>query len=132
MLLSATERLDSGVWYFARRSEIADHEGGTADMTRSVARFAILLGTLVLALGGCFGAYQVSPDSVQAVGSLTPNVEDRDAGLVAIAPGFDIKAYKIIAVDKFPVTDPSIKDEGDRRKAAEMSTILQNELVRRL
>ena len=87
---------------------------------------------LVLLLAGCFGAYQVSPDDVQARGGLTPNVEDKDAGLVALAPGLDIKTYKVIAVEKFPVTDPAIKDDDDRRKAAEMSTILQNELVRRL
>jgi hypothetical protein len=90
-----------------------------------------LLGSLLL-LGGCFGAYQVTPDDVQTVGGLTPKIEDKDAGLVALAPGFDIKSYKVIAVDKFPVTDPAIKDADDRRKAAEMSTILQNELVRRL
>ena len=94
-------------------------------------KFVALLGSLVI-LGGCFGAYQVSPDNVRTVGGLTPNVEDKDAGLVALAPGFDIKTYKVIAVDKFPVTDPAIKDEDDRRKAAEISTILQNELVRRL
>ena len=86
----------------------------------------------VATLSGCYGAYQTSPDNVQTVGGLTPNVEDKDAGLVALAPGLDIKAYTVIAVDKFPVTDPAIKDDGDRRKAAEMSTIFQNELVRRL
>src|SRR4029450_2532988 len=83
-------------------------------------------------LGGCFGAYQTTPDDVQTMGGLKPNVEDKDAGLVALAPGFDIKAYKVIAVDKFPVTDPAIKDDEDRRKAAEMARILQNEIVRRL
>src|SRR5438309_36046 len=92
----------------------------------------VALAASLLVLGGCYGAYQVSPDSVQTVGGLTPNVEDKDAGLVALAPGFDIKSYKVVAVDKFPVTDPAIKDEDDRRNAAEMSTILQNELVRRL
>jgi Domain of unknown function (DUF4410) len=91
---------------------------------------ALLAACLVLA--GCFGAYQVSPENVQTVGGLTPNVEDKDAGLVALAPGFDIKTYKVVAVDKFPVTDPAITDADDRRDAAEMSTILQNELVRRL
>jgi hypothetical protein len=96
-----------------------------------ISRFVALLGSLII-LGGCFGAYQVSPDNVQTVDGVTPNVEDKDAGLVALAPGFDIKTYKVIAVDKFPVTDPAIKDEDDRRRAAEMSTILQNELVRRL
>jgi len=86
----------------------------------------------VVMLSGCFGAYQTSPDNVQTVGGLTPSVEDKDAGLVALAPGFDIKTYKVIAVAKFPVTDPAIKDDEDRRKAAEMSVIFQNELVRRL
>jgi hypothetical protein len=90
------------------------------------------LPALLIVFTGCFGAYQVTPDDVQARGGLTPSVEDKDAGLVTVAPGLDINTYKVIAVDKFPVTDPAIKDAGDRRKAAEMSTILQNELVRRL
>lgn len=94
-------------------------------------RLIIVLGSFAV-LAGCFGAYQVSPDNIQTVGGLTPNVEDKDAGLVALAPGLNITTYKVVAVDRFPVTDPAIKDEGDRRKAAEMSTILQNELVRRL
>jgi hypothetical protein len=96
-------------------------------MSRSTGPIALLL-----ALGGCFGAYQVSPDDVQTVSGLRPNIEDKDAGLVALAPGLDIKSYKVIAVDTFPVTDPAIKDADDRRRAAEMSTILQSELVRRL
>lgn len=100
-------------------------------MRMPASRCLAVLGTAVL-LGGCFGAYQVTPDNVQTVGGLTPSVEDKDAGLVGLAPGLDIRTYKVIAVDKFPVTDPAIKDDGDRRKAAEMSTILQNELVRRL
>jgi hypothetical protein len=94
-------------------------------------RLVAVIGSLVL-FGGCFGAYQVTPDNVQTVGGLTPNVEDKDAGLVALAPGFTVTTYKVVAVDKFPVTDPAIKDDGDRRKAAEVATILQNELVRRL
>ena len=51
---------------------------------------------------------------------------------VALAPGFDITKYKIIVVEKLPVTDPDIKDEGDRRFAAKMAPKLQIELVRRL
>jgi len=94
-------------------------------------RLVALAASLVV-LAGCYGAYQVSPENVQTVGGLTPNVEDKDAGLVALAPGLDIKSYKVLAVAKFPVTDPAIKDEDDRRRAAEISTILQNELVRRL
>jgi hypothetical protein len=100
-------------------------------MSVRASRVVVHLVWIVL-LGGCFGAYQVAPDDVRAMGGLTPNVEDKDAGLVALAPGLDIKTYRVIGVGKFPVTDPAIKDDGDRRKAAEMSTILQNEIVRRL
>jgi hypothetical protein len=100
-------------------------------MRLSVSSLVALVASLVV-LGGCFGAYQVSPDNVQTVGGLTPGVEDKDAGLVALAPGLDIKTYKVVAVDKFPVTDPAIKDDDDRRRAAEMATIFQSELVRRL
>jgi hypothetical protein len=100
-------------------------------MSVNASRVGVHLVWIVL-LGGCFGAYQVAPDDVRAMGGLTPNVEDKDAGLVALAPGLDIKTYKVVTVGKFPVTDPAIKDDDDRRKAAEMSTILQNELVRRL
>jgi hypothetical protein len=101
------------------------------DIRTSTRRLVAALGSLLL-LAGCSGAYQVSPDDVQTVGSLKPNVEDKDAGLVALAPGLDMKTYKVVAVDKFPVTDRAIKDDDDRRRAAEMVTILQNELVRRL
>ena len=67
--------------------------------------------SLLTLLGGCFGAYQVTPDDVQMRGGLTPNVEDKYAGLVALAPSLDSKTYKVIAVGKFPVTDPAIKDD---------------------
>ena len=91
-------------------------------MGMSASRVVAVLASLVL-LGGCFGAYQVSPDDVQTVGGLTPNVEDKDAGLVALAPGLDIKTYKVIAVDKFPVKDPSIKDDDDRdRKSTRLNS----------
>jgi len=61
-----------------------------------------------------------------------PTVEDKDAGLIGIVGGFDIKAYPVIAISLFPVTDPTIKDDGDRRLAASMSAFFQFELVRRL
>jgi hypothetical protein len=85
----------------------------------------------LLALAGC-GSMQSSPDNPTGAGGLTPNVKDKDAGLVALAPGFDISKYKVVVVDKFPVTDPGIEDEGDRLFAAKMTNILQLELVRRL
>lgn len=93
------------------------------------------LGLLILAFvfAGCgAGAIQTTADDVLTVGGLKPNVKDKDAGLVAIAPGFDLKKYKLIAVEKFPVTDPAIKDEDDRRFVAKMSPVFQVELVRRL
>ncbi|HEU4368427.1 MAG TPA: DUF4410 domain-containing protein [Methylomirabilota bacterium] len=91
-----------------------------------------LLVGVSLALAGCFGAYQTRPDDPRGTAGLVPNVEDRDAGLVAVAPGFDLKAYRVIAVNQFSVTDAAIKDEGDRRLAQSMSVFLQSELVRRL
>jgi hypothetical protein len=45
------------------------------DMRTSTRRLVAALSPLLL-LSGCFGAYQVSPDDVQTVGSLKPNVED--------------------------------------------------------
>ncbi len=85
---------------------------------------------LVLAFAGC-GSMQSSPDNPTGAGGLTPNVKDKDAGLIALAPGFDINQYKVIVVEQFPVTD-RIEDEGDRRFAAKMANTLQLELVRRL
>jgi hypothetical protein len=91
-----------------------------------------LLIAVSLALAGCFGAYQTKPDDPRGTAGLVPTVEDKDAGLVAVAPGFDLKAYRAIAVNQFPVTDPGIEDDGDRRLAQSMSVFLQSELVRRL
>jgi len=95
--------------------------------------FAAVIGlALSFFLSGCFGAYQVRADNPTGAGSLMPTVEDKDAGLIGIVGGFDIKAYPVIAISLFPVTDPTIKDDGDRRLAASMSAFFQFELVRRL
>jgi len=92
----------------------------------------LTLAVLVLALAGCtMGAIQSSPDDPKGAGGLVPTIEDKEAGLVAIAPGFDLKAYPIIGVVAFPVTD-TMDDEGDRRFGAMMSEALNRELVRRL
>jgi hypothetical protein len=99
---------------------------------RSVARTLGWLSAVSLLLTACYGAYQIRPDDPRSVSGLTPNVEDKDAGLVAVSPDFDLKAYRVIAVSPFPVTDPGIKDDGDRRLAESMSGFLQTELVRRL
>jgi len=99
-------------------------------MKRRVAGGLVLAFAVVL--GGCVGAYQVTADNPVGAGSLKPTVEDKDAGLVGIAGGFDVKAYKIVVVGQFPVTDPEVKDEGDRRLASSMAAFFQSELVRRL
>ncbi len=95
-------------------------------------RLAPLGLAFTLALAGCFGAQQTRPDDPVGAGNLKPVVEDKDAGLVGLAPGFNVKNYQVVAVEPFPVTDPAIKDEGDRKLAAAMSAFLQSELVRRL
>jgi hypothetical protein len=95
-------------------------------------RLAPLALAVTLVLAGCYGAQQTRPDNPVAVGSLKPAVEDKDAGLVGLAPGFNVKNYQVVAVEPFPVTDPAIKDEDDRKLAASMSAFLQAELVRRL
>ena len=99
-------------------------------MKRWVAGIPVLAFSVLL--GGCVGAYQVTADNPMGAGSLRPTVEDKDAGLVGLAAGFDLKTYKIVVVDAFPVTDPEVKDEGDRRLASSMTAFFQSELVRRL
>ena len=89
----------------------------------------LIVGLLVLA--GC-GSRRSSPDNPMSAGGLTPSIQDAEAGLVGVAPGFDIRRYKIIAVEVFPVTDPDMKDAGDKAFAAKMTSRFQLELVRRL
>ena len=85
---------------------------------------------MMLLLGGCAGgSMRSSPDNPTSADGLTPSIEDKEAGLVAIAPGFDIRRYKIIVVERFPVASREIEDEGDRRFAARVSEALQRELV---
>jgi hypothetical protein len=63
---------------------------------------------------------------------LKPTQEDRDAGLVGISSGFDLRTYQLIAVDRFAVNDADVNDEEDKRLAAAMPSIFQSELVRHL
>lgn len=92
----------------------------------------LLALVLAIALTGCYGAQQTSPDDPVGAGGLKPVMEDKDAGLVGLAPGFNLKTYQVIAVEPFPVTDSNVKDDDDRKLAASMSAFLQSELVRRL
>jgi hypothetical protein len=74
----------------------------------------------------------VSPDDSVGAGGLKPTQSDRDAGRVGVAPGVDLRGYRMMAVAKFPVVDPSVKDDDGRRLADAMSSFLQSEVVRRL
>lgn len=94
-------------------------------------RMAVLSIVLICTLAGCWGAQQTSPDAPMAVGGLAPTIEDKDAGLVGVAPGLSLKGYPTIVVTLFPVSD-KLEDEGDRKFAAEMTGFFQTELVRRL
>ena len=99
---------------------------------KAAIRFALVV--LALVLTGCMeqGAIQTGADNPLTVEGLTPSVKDKHAGLVAITPGFEITKYKVIAVEKFPVTDTAVKDGEDRQFADKITGILQVELVRRL
>ena len=96
--------------------------------SRSVGGLALLV--VAMALAGC-GATRSSPDNPLSAGGLTPSLEDKEAGLVAVAPGFAVKGYATLTVARFPVTD-KLDDEGDRRFAAKMAAFYRTELVRRL
>jgi Domain of unknown function (DUF4410) len=88
------------------------------------------LCALALLLAAC-GSTRSSADNPLSAGGLTPNVRDKDAGLVGIGAGFDVRDYPAIVVALFPVTD-RLEDEGDRAFAAKMAAFFQTELVRRL
>ncbi len=45
-----------------------------------------------------------SPDEPLGAGGLKPTLEDKDAGLVGIAPGFDLGSYRMVLVDRVSVT----------------------------
>ncbi len=95
-------------------------------------RAVLIVVALAMALAGCFGAYQTSPDAPLGADGLKPTQEDKDAGLVGLAPGFALKDYRVIAVERFAVAKTEVEDEGDQRFADRMTALYQAELVRRL
>ena len=86
---------------------------------------------LCLAVAAC-GAVRSSADDPLTVGGLTPKIEDKDAGLVAVAPDLDVKKYRVVIVEKISVSAAQIADEGDRRFAEKLTTGFHRQLVRRL
>lgn len=95
-------------------------------------RRALVPLVLIFALGGCLATERTSPDDPIGAGGLKPVQEDKDAGRVGVAPGFNLKEYTVIIVERFPVDPSQMEDEGDRQFASEMATFYQLELVRRL
>jgi hypothetical protein len=98
----------------------------------SAAMDRVLLIVVLCILSGCNVQQQVRPEAAAGAGGLVPTQEDRDVGRAAVRPGFDLKRYRIVAVELFPVADSEIKDEGDRSFALNMSVFFQRELVRRI
>ena len=66
---------------------------------RSMVQWIGLLVLMVLMVG-C-GAHRMAPVDPHAVGALKPDKEDPDAGLVGMAPGFNVKVYRVIVVESF-------------------------------
>ena len=92
-----------------------------------------VLLSIVIALpfSGCGAIRTTAHEPVGAAG-LRPTQEDKDAGLVGITPGLNLKEYRVIAVARFPVSPAEITNDDDKALAASMPTFLQSELVRRL
>jgi hypothetical protein len=104
-------------------------------MKVTISTFMLLIG-LSIVLSGC-GAVQTKAHDPVGAGGLQPTQDDKDAGLAGISAGFQLKEYRVIAVDRLAVdrlaVDPEdIKDEDDKALAASMPTFLQSELVGRL
>jgi len=87
---------------------------------------------LSLIVCGCIGAIQTTAVDAEGAGGLKPTQEDKDAGLVGMVTGFNLKDYQIVVVKLFNVKEPELNDEEDKKLAAEMQSYLQGELVRRL
>lgn len=106
------------------------HRARTAPCLRFPVLAMLILG-VASTVGGC-GAVQTKAQAPLGSTMLKPTQEDRDAGLVGAAPGFNVRTYRIIAVDRVAISDPEIKDGDDRKLANVMASFFQSELVRRL
>src|SRR5437867_10984540 len=104
---------------------ICSHHADAGGNSMTSPKAAICSGLVVLAfvLTGCMeqGAIQTGADNPLTAEGLTPSVKDKHAGLVAITPGCEIMKYKVIAVERSPVTDSAVKAREDRQLAEKMS-----------
>ncbi len=92
---------------------------------------AICLAAAVVAASGC-GNVAVRPEEPIGAASLKPTREDTHAGLVGIARGFDVKAYRAVVIERFIVSDKDLSEEDDKKLAQTMPGYLQSQLVERL
>lgn len=90
----------------------------------------LMLVVVLGVLAGC-GAHRMPPVDARGAGSVTPQIEDVDAGLVGVAPGFAFKEYGTIVVEPFTVNKTEIKDDDDARLAKDMVAHLHAQLLRR-
>jgi hypothetical protein len=70
-----------------------------------------------------------APVDPAEVGTLRPTQKDRDAGLVGIASGFDLKGYSSMAVERFVVPGPAVSGGADDRIGEHLASRLQSDLV---
>lgn len=106
-----------------------NHTCPRATSPRSIVQ-ALTYVTVAILVAGC--TYRATPVDPRSVGGLKLDIEDPDAGLVGVEPGFNLKQYQIIVVERFLVAPSEIKDEADTRLAKEMSAYLCTQLVSRM
>ena len=87
---------------------------------------------LVVLLSACGNTRTWPHFAVAGAGGLQPGIKDREAGLVGLASGFDLRAYRIVIVDRFAVTDPGLSEEDDRALADSAPGYLQAQFVSQL
>ena len=97
-------------------------------------RGTLLVIALSAVAAGCssLGAAQQTPVNPVGTGDLKPTHRDRDAGVVAVRPGFDLKKYSTIAVVPFPVTDSGVMGKEEVKLLLTMPAYFQAQLVGRL
>lgn len=72
--------------------------------------FPLLVLLFVVVLAGC-GTFQTAPIPMQTGLEIRPSVEDTDAGLIGMAPGFSLGKYELLVVEPFKVDH--IEAKGD-------------------
>lgn len=64
--------------------------------------FPLVAPLIVVGVAGC-GTFQTTPTPMQTGLEIRPSVEDKDAGLVGMAPGFSLAQYQLLVVEPFKV-----------------------------